>query len=111
MDGDEFEIGEAVEDVAEPAVEEEVAVVDDDDASTELLDVGHVMAGEQDGGLAGRVVIAQEFADILLRNHVEADGGFVEEEDAGLVEQRGDELHFHAFAEGEFADHDVRACL
>jgi len=44
---------------------------------------------------------------ILLRNHVKANGRLVEEQHLGLVEQRRDEFHFHAFAEGKFADADV----
>ena len=53
------------------------------------------------------VVVAQERAQGLLRNDVEADGGLVEKQHPRAVEQRGDELHLHALAEREFADHDV----
>jgi hypothetical protein len=83
MERDEFVVGEAIDDGGEASVEEQGAVVDDDDAVAEFLDVGHVMAGEEDGGAAGGVVVAEEFADFFLRNDVEADGGFVEEEHAG----------------------------
>ena len=111
LDGDELEVGEAVHDVAQFAVEEDFAVVNDDDALAERLDVGHVMAGEENGGFLGGVVAADKFANGLLGNDVEADGGLVEKQDAGLVEQGGDEFHFHAFAQTQLADGDVELVL
>ena len=54
------------------------------------------------------VVLTQKIADGFLRNDVEADGGLVEEEHTRAVEQGGDELHLHALAKGELADHDVQ---
>jgi hypothetical protein len=56
-------------------------------------------------------VAADEFADGFLRNHVQADGRLVEKQHLGLVQQRGDEFHLHAFAEGKFAHADVELVL
>ena len=65
------------------------------------------MAGEQDGGLLLRIVLAQELADDLLGNHIQTDGRFVQKEDFRLVQQGRDQLHFRALAQGEFAHADV----
>ena len=89
------------------AVEEDFAVVDDDDALAQLLDVGHVMAREQNRGFLLGIVAANEFAHGFLGNDIQADGRFVEKQHLGLMQQRRDQLHFHAFAEGKFAHADV----
>ena len=99
MNGDELEVGETINHVIELAVEEDRALVDDDHAAAERLDIRHVVAREQDGRLALRVVVTQEFTNDLLRDDVEADGGLVEEQDLGLMQERGDELHLHALPE------------
>ena len=50
-----------------------------------------VVGGEQDGDAALLVQLLDEFADRQLGGGVQADGGFVEEQDGGLVQQgRGD---------------------
>jgi len=89
------------------AVVDLAALVDHDDAFAQFLDVGHVVAGQQDGRAVTAVVVAQERADRFLGDHVEADRRFVEEEDAGPVEQGRDQLHLHPLTERQLADHDV----
>ena len=42
--------------------------------------------------------------DRVLGHHVEADGGLVEKQHLGLVQERRDELELHPLAEREFAD-------
>lgn len=107
-EGDDFLAGAAaVVETGEVAVVDFFAVVDDDDAVAEGLDIGHIVAGEQGGDLVTAVVVAEEVAHGFLGDDVETDGGLVEEKDAGAVEEGGDELHLHALAEGELADHDV----
>ena len=91
----------------ESAVVDFCALVDHDHAFAEFLDVGHVVAREENRHAILAVVVAEELANGTLRNDVETDGRFVEKEDARAVQERGDELHFHALAEGEFAHHDV----
>ena len=108
LESHELEIREPVHDLRQLAVKEQFAMVDDDDAAAELLDVRHVMAGEHDGGLLLLIVAADEFAHGLLRNHVQADGRFVQKEHLRLVQQRGDELHLHAFAQGKFTHAHVQ---
>src|SRR5204863_6817865 len=71
LDGDELGIGETIHNFTQAAIEENRAVINDDHALAQFLDVGHVMAGKQDGGLVGAVVPAQELADDLLRNDVQ----------------------------------------
>ncbi len=75
--------------MAERAVVEHFAAVDDHDAATEFLDVVEVVGGEQDGGVEFAIDGAKELANVIFRDDVEADGGLVEKKERGIVEQRG----------------------
>jgi len=68
------------------AVEEELAVMDHDHALAQRLDVGHVVAGQQHGGVVPPVVLGDEGADAPLHGHVQPDGRLVEEEHARAVQ-------------------------
>jgi hypothetical protein len=83
------------------------AVVDDDHAPGDVLDVGHVVRGQEHGGAAFLVDPDQELPEALLAEQVEADGRLVEEEDLRLVEHAGGQLAAHPLAEGERADRHV----
>src|SRR5207247_1105360 len=90
LDRQQLEIGEAVDDLFQWAIIEELALINNDGAAAQGLDVGHVVAGEQDGGAIGLVVGAEKFAHDLLGNHVQTDGRLIQEQDLGLVQQVGD---------------------
>ena len=66
LDGDEFEVGKAVEHIAKPAVKENHAAVDNNDALTEFLDVGHVMARQQNSRFSCGVMVAKKLPHRLL---------------------------------------------
>ncbi len=89
--------------LAQAAVVEDPAGVDDDHPLAQRLHVGHVMAGEQHGGAAAGVVLGQERADPLLHRHVEPDGRLVQEQHLRAVQQRAGDLRLHPLAEGELA--------
>ena len=89
------------------AVVDFCALVDHDDTFTKFLDVGHVVAREENGDAILAVVVAEKLADGALGHDVETDGRFVEKEDARAVEERSDEFHFHPLAEGKLAHHHV----
>src|SRR6478752_3327872 len=57
------------------------------------------------------IVDAKKFPDALLADDVEPDRRLVEKKDARLMDQSGDELHFHAFAQGKLAYHHVHLVL
>lgn len=57
------------------------------------------MAAHEDGGFVLFVIVAEEAADGALSVDIEAEGGFVEEEDLGLVHECGEEFGFHALPE------------
>ncbi len=78
--------------------------MDQEDAFAEGGDVGHVVGGEEDRGVVFAVVFAEEDSDGGLGVDVEAEGGFVEEQYGGAVEEGGEEFALHAFAEREFSD-------
>ena len=82
LDRDHLEIGEAVEHFVQFAVEENAAMVDNDHASAQRLDICHVMAGEEDGRFLRLVVAAQELPDRLLRHDVEPDRRLIQEQHA-----------------------------
>ena len=65
----------------------------------EGLHIGHVMAGEQDGGAVALVVFGDEGADAALHGHIQADGGFIQEDHLRTVQQRRRDLALHALAE------------
>src|ERR1044071_1045246 len=90
LDGDQLEICESVEDFAELPIEEDGAVVNDDDAFAKFLNIGHVMARQQNRRFMLRIVFAKEFTNGFLRNDIKPDGRFVKEKDFRLMQQRGD---------------------
>src|SRR5207249_4111175 len=49
LNGDKLGIGKSVHHFAQLAIEEDHAVIDDDHALAQFLDIVHVMAGEQNG--------------------------------------------------------------
>ena len=73
----------------------------------QLLDVGHIVAREQDRDPEPAVIVAQEGAHGPLGDDVEPDGRFVEEQHFRRVEQGGDQFHLHALAEAQLAHHHV----
>ena len=78
--------------------------MDDDHPLAQRLDIRHIVAGQQDGRARAAVVFGDELADAALHGHIQTDGGFVEEQDFGPVQQRPDDLHFHPFAQRKVAD-------
>ena len=73
-------------------------MVDDGDALGDAFDFFHVVGGEENGDVFGLVHVADVVPDMVAGLGVEAERGFVEEEDVGVVEQTaGDfETAFHA---------------
>ena len=93
------------------SVKEDASLVDDDDAPAQLLDVGKVVRGQEHRRSLGAVDFFQELADVVLGHHVETDGGFVEEEQWRVVEQRGREIATHALAQAQFPHRRVKIFL
>ncbi len=83
------------------AVVEDRAAVDEHDAPAQPFHVVEVVRGEDHGGALVPVLVRDERPDAFLGDHVEADGGFVEEEDARLGEHGGGQVAAHALAEGQ----------
>src|SRR3954469_10071910 len=98
---------ELAADLVEAAVEDEPAVVDQDDPLREPLDLGPVVGGQQDRAAALLHLVAQELPHLLLDHHVHADGRLVEEDDRRVVQQRGGQVAAHPLAEREMTDPGV----
>ncbi len=62
------------------------------------------MTGQQDRDPPQLLVVAEKLLDIVLSDHVEPDGGFVQEEHLRRVQQGGDQLHLHPLAQRQLAD-------
>ena len=84
-------------------VVDHLAVVDDDGPLGDVLDVGHVVAREEDRGALLLVEAHEQLAEPLLGHEVEPDGRLVEEQDLRVVEQARGELAAHPLAEREVA--------
>ena len=78
--------------------------VDHDGPSAESLHILHVVAGQQHGQLPLRLVVLEEFLDSTLRDHVETNRRFVQQQHIRIVQQRGDQLHPHPLSQRQFAD-------
>lgn len=75
-------------------------MVDDHHALAKFFDIGEVMRGLDDCGAALAIDFLDELANALFGNHVQADGGRVEEEQIGVVEQGCAKVSSHALAKG-----------
>ena len=86
------------------ALGDDLAGVDDPDPVGERVGLLEVLRGQEDG----HALVAGEPRDLVPERgaalHVEAGGGLVEEEDAGLVDQRQREVEPPAHAAGVAAD-------
>ncbi len=59
------------------------------------------MGGQEDRGAAQPVLLQNELPDLELRHRVQADGGLVQKQDFGSVEQGGGDLAPHPLAQGQ----------
>ena len=93
------------------AVEEQVAAVDDQDPPAKLFDIGEIMGGQHHRDLQFGVDSLQKLPDVLLGNHVQPDGGFIQEYDPGAMQEGGGQIAAHAFAQAELANRRVQQGL
>src|SRR5260221_94253 len=69
----------------------------------ELFELGHIVAGDDDGDRAFAIELANERQNAPAREDVEAKRGLVEQQDLGLVQQRQGQIGAHALTETELA--------
>ena len=84
-------------------VQEQLALADEEHPGAQGVHVLHVVGGEQDRGAAEPVLLQDELADLQLAHRVQADGGLVQEEDPGAVEQGRRDLAAHPLAQAQHA--------
>ena len=89
----------SINDLRERTVEEDFAVVDHQDAMTKFLDILHIMAGQQRDDTMFLVVDTQKLADTFLTHDIQPNGRLVEKQHARLMNEGGDQLHLHSFAQ------------
>ena len=77
--------------ISEGTFEDGATAVDDGDVVAEVLDEVELVAGEEDGGASGGL-FADDFAEGLDADRVEAGEWFVEDEQVGFVGDGDDEL-------------------
>ena len=78
-------------------------------AATQCGDVFHVMAGEQNRDLPHLLIVPQESLNVVLGDHIEPDGRFIEKQHFRRVEQGGNQFHFHPLAQRKFPHRLARA--
>ncbi len=66
---------------------DDAAVVDDRDAVAQRIGFEHVMGGQQDG-LLFRLQVQDHLAELARPDRVQAEGGFIQEQDVRVVQQR-----------------------
>jgi hypothetical protein len=98
---------EAALDGLDLPVEDDLAVVNDEQAGAQPLHVGEVVGGEEDRDLPVAVDLGQKLTDAGLGHDVEADRGLVEVEDLGVVQEGSRQLAPHPLAEGELSHRGV----
>ena len=103
--------GESIDDGIERSIEENFAVVDNDDAIAKFFNVLHVMTCQHRHNPVFGVVEPKKFAHALLAYDIEADGRFIEKQDPGLVDERRDQFHLHPFSERKLAYHHIHLIL
>ncbi len=111
---DEFDLFGAEElffEAGERAVVEDGAAIDDHDAATKFFDVVEIVRGEKNRSFVALVDGAEELANVVLSDNVEADGGLIEKKDGWIVEQCGGEIAAHALAKRKFANGNVEQIL
>ena len=79
------------------------AVVDEHQPAADLLDVVHVVRGEQEGRALAPVDLLDKVADAALGHDVQADRRLVQEDDLGIVQQGDGDVCAHLLPEGELA--------
>src|SRR6185437_11343125 len=82
-------------------VENDAAVLDEDEIGEEVLDLFDLMGGDEDGAAAVEVLVQQGVVELLAIEQVEAEGGLVEDEEPGVDghDEREMKLDGHAFGE------------
>src|SRR5947207_2645385 len=55
------------------------------------------------------IVDAQKLAHPFLTDHIQSDCRFIQKKYSRLMDERRDQFHFHAFAQGKFAHHHVHS--
>jgi hypothetical protein len=82
----------------------DLAVVEEDQFIREVGAEVEVVGGEEDGEVLFSCQLAEKFEEIDLVSEVEEGAGFVEEEDARLLDQTAGDEDALALAAGEVVD-------
>ena len=94
------------------SVRENPALVDEDHAGAERLDIVHVVRGQDHGDAAFPIQPADEVAHREFGHGIQTDRGFVEEEDRRRMQERGRQIASHSLAQARpkvdpCADHQL----
>ena len=85
-------------------VADDLTVLQQGDARTDIDRVVEVVAGDEDGGTRLAVVVGEQVLDGILRTGIEEVEGFVEDEQAGVHEEGRHDAHLLLVAGREVAD-------
>ena len=78
-------------------------MVNDDGTPANLFDITGIVGGQKNGDALLHVQLSNQFADALLGNDIQPDGGLIEKNDRGFVHQGGRQFAAHALAQAQLA--------
>src|ERR1700733_6532856 len=79
----------------------QLSVIDNGDAIAKAIGFVHVMSGNKHGEIAGVLKVVEHLPNGHAGDGIEAGGGLVEKEDAGIVNQAARDLKATPHAPGE----------
>ena len=79
-------------------LEEQFAAVNNHYSLAEFFNIRKIVRGQDDGRAALAVDLLNKLADALFGNHIKPDGGFIQEENLRVMQQRGTNVGAHTLA-------------
>src|SRR6185436_14306068 len=96
--------GKLIDQTAQVAIEEDMSMMDDDDAPAQGFHISHVMTGEENRRIIAAVVFRDECSDTPLHGHIQTQGRLIKKQDLRLVKQCRHNFHLHAFTKRKIAN-------
>ena len=78
-------VGESLFETSQGLIVEQSAFVDHDNPVADLVDIHHIVGGQNNRGALFAVQLTDEKADFILYHNIQPDGGLVEIQNLGVV--------------------------
>ena len=80
-------------------LEEQFAAVNNHYSLAEFFNIGEIVRGQDDGCAAFLIDLLDKLADAFFGNYIQADGGFIQEENLRVMQQCGTNIGAHTLAQ------------